>query len=55
VTDHQRGPVDVPALTVTPTTLDPVHDCELCRALLALAESAVANRAAADEDDATDG
>lgn len=27
---------------------DPVHDCELCRALLALAESAVANRAAAE-------
>lgn len=28
---------------------EPIHDCELCRALLALAESAVANRAAAAE------
>jgi hypothetical protein len=34
-------------------TVDPVHDCELCRALLALAESAVRNRAAADERRAT--
>lgn len=32
---------------------DEVHDCELCRALLGLASSAVANRAAAEQRRAT--
>jgi hypothetical protein len=44
---------DEPTLTVAPSDYDWTVDygpagCELCRALLALAESAVANRAAAE-------